>query len=139
MRVPRFTGIPPFSRRARYSETEDQSHSIPNSSSRLRAKLLPSSVTGAVELPQFPAISVVTPWRILLSALGLMMNDVSVWVCTSTNPGETSSPLASITFLASYFPSAPAFAILSPSTATSPRNQGFPEPSTILPPLITTV
>ena len=80
MRVPRFTGIPPFSRRVRYSETEDQSHSMPSSSSRLEAKLFPRSVTGAIEEPQFPASSVVTPWRILLSALGLMMNEASVWV-----------------------------------------------------------
>jgi len=133
MRVPTFTGMPPLSRRSRYSATLLQSQGMPSSSSLPPSKLFPSSVMGTTELPQLPTISVVTPCRILLSALGLMMKERSVWVWTSTKPGVISLPLASISTPASCSPRLPTAAILSPMTATSPLNQGFPEPSTILP------
>src|SRR5579871_1795469 len=45
-------------------------------------------------------ISVVTPWRTLLSALGLIGSVKSEWVLMSIKPGVTASPLASMTFAA---------------------------------------
>ena len=42
-------------------------------------------------------ISVVTPWRTLLSAFGLIGKVKSEWVLMSIKPGVTASPSASIT------------------------------------------
>ena len=45
-------------------------------------------------------ISVVTPWRTLLSALGLIGRVKSEWVLMSIKPGVTASPAASMTLAA---------------------------------------
>ena len=38
------------------------------------------SLTGALEIPQLPTISVVTPWRMVLSASRLACNVQSLWL-----------------------------------------------------------
>ena len=55
---------------------------------------------GATEKPQWPMISVVTPWRTLLSALGLIGKVKSEWVLMSMKPGATARPAASMVFAA---------------------------------------
>ena len=45
-------------------------------------------------------ISVVTPWRTLLSALGLIGSVKSEWVLMSMKPGATASPAASMVLAA---------------------------------------
>ncbi|CAB4681774.1 unannotated protein [freshwater metagenome] len=57
-------------------------------------------VMGALEKPQFPTISVVTPCRTVLWASGFTCIVKSEWLCGSTNPGETIKPVASISRLA---------------------------------------
>ena len=52
--------------------------------------------TGATENPQCPMTSVVTPWRILLSARGAYGSVKSECVLMSMNPGATTDPPASI-------------------------------------------
>ena len=54
-------------------------------------------MTGAYVQPQLPTTSVVTPWRIVLSAFGFARIDQSLWLCGSTKPGQTTRPPASIT------------------------------------------
>src|SRR6266851_3746227 len=46
-------------------------------------------------------ISVVTPWRTLLSAFGLIGRTKSEWVLMSMKPGVTVRPSATMTFFAS--------------------------------------
>ena len=53
-----------------------------------------ASETGAYVQPQLPTTSVVTPWRIVLSAVGFARIDQSEWLCGSTNPGQTTRPAA---------------------------------------------
>ena len=48
-------------------------------------------------------ISVVTPWRTLLSALGLIGSVKSEWVLMSMKPGATASPVASMVLPAGSF------------------------------------
>ncbi len=55
---------------------------------------------GATEKPQWPMISVVTPWRTLLSAFGLIGSVKSECVLMSMKPGATASPCASTVFRA---------------------------------------
>ena len=56
-----------------------------------------ASETGAYVQPQLPTTSVVTPWRIVLCAVGLVRIVKSLWLCGSTKPGQTTRPPASIT------------------------------------------
>ena len=60
--------------------------------SRLSSSTLPGR-QGATENPQWPMISVVTPWRTLLSALGLIGSVKSEWVLMSMKPGATARPV----------------------------------------------
>src|SRR5688500_20381795 len=63
----------------------------------------------------------------------------SLWLWGSTNPGQTTLPVASITRSAvAAAPSRPTSAILPPSIATSPRYGGLPAPSALHPPRIRT-
>src|SRR5689334_17881220 len=94
------------------------------------------SVTGAYVQPQLPTTSVVTPWRIVLSAVGLASRDQSLWLCGSTKPGQTMRPRASIVRRAAAPSSSPTAAMRSPSTATSARCGAAPLPSTTTPPWI---
>jgi hypothetical protein len=69
-----------------------------------------------------PTTSVVTPCRIVLSAVGLARIEKSLWLCGSTKPGQTIFPVASTTRVAvAPGPSRPTSAIVPPSIATSPR------------------
>src|SRR5579885_2450398 len=86
--------------------------------------------TGAYVQPQLPTTSVVTPCRIVLSAVGFARTVKSLWLCGSTNPGQSSRPAASIVRRAAAPSRSPTAAIRSPSTPTSPRKPGAPEPST---------
>lgn len=54
------------------------------------------SPTGQAELPQLPEMTVVTPCRSMLSAVGRSMIR-SAWVWTSMKPGLATSPPASMT------------------------------------------
>src|SRR3954451_14308388 len=92
-----------------------------------------ASDTGAYVQPQFPTTSVVTPWRIVLSAFGFARIDQSLWLCGSTNPGQTTRPRASITRSARVPFTGPTCSMRPLSIATSPRNGGFPLPSTTQP------
>src|SRR5258706_14999947 len=60
-------------------------------------------------------ISGVTPWRTLLSALGLIGNTKSEWVLMSIKPGVTASPPASTILAASGGRSRPIAAIWPPA------------------------
>src|ERR1700730_5137896 len=98
---------------------------------------LPGS-TGATEKPQWPMISVVTPWRTLLSALGLIGSVKSEWVLMSMKPGATASPRASMTFAASPGGSLPMAANRPAQMATSPGLPAAPVPSSRRPPRMRT-
>src|SRR5215475_6162728 len=74
-------------------------------------------------------ISVVTPWRTLLSALGLIGRVKSEWVLMSMNPGATASPCASITRVALSPRRGPIAAMRPSATARSPPTPGLPVPS----------
>jgi hypothetical protein len=54
------------------------------------------ALVGNGENPQLPVTSVVTPCKILLSALGSSSDVTSEWVWMSMKPGATTWPLASI-------------------------------------------
>jgi hypothetical protein len=83
-----------------------------------------------------PTTSVVTPWRIVLCAVGFASSDQSLWLWGSTKPGQTMRPRASIVCRAPAPSSSPTAAMRSPSTATSARVGGDPLPSTTSPPRI---
>src|SRR5438045_2269522 len=81
-------------------------------------------------------ISVVTPWRTLLSALGLIGKVKSECVLMSMKPGVTARPSASITLVAPCGTERPSAAIRPSRTATSPTSPGRPLPSIKVPPRI---
>src|SRR5437763_12500484 len=81
-------------------------------------------------------ISVVTPWRTLLSALGLIGSVKSECVLMSMKPGATARPSASITLAASSCRERPSAAIRPSRTAISPISPGRPLPSIKVPPRI---
>src|SRR5882724_920123 len=81
-------------------------------------------------------ISVVTPWRTLLSALGLIGRVKSEWVLMSMKPGATARPPASITLVASVSSSAPMAAMRPSRMARSPGLPAAPVPSSSRPPRI---
>src|SRR5438045_2870565 len=81
-------------------------------------------------------ISVVTPWRTLLSALGLIGKVKSECVLMSMKPGANARPSASITLAAPSGSERPSAAIRPSRTAMSPVSPGRPLPSIIVPPRI---
>src|SRR5580704_12135817 len=81
-------------------------------------------------------ISVVTPWRTLLSAFGLIGSVKSECVLMSIKPGATASPSASMIFRAASVPCAPTIAMRPPSMARSDAMPGLPAPSYKIPPRI---
>src|SRR5688572_12677716 len=81
-------------------------------------------------------ISVVTPWRTLLSAFGLIGNVKSECVLMSMKPGHTTSSEASMVFAADEPSPAPIAAMRPSRMPMSPANGGAPEPSTMRPPRI---
>src|SRR5262249_10948450 len=78
-------------------------------------------------------ISVVTPWRTLLSAFGLIGRVKSEWVLMSMKPGATARPSASITRIAVAARRGPIAAIRPSATARSPATPGLPLPSISMP------
>src|SRR5689334_12150061 len=91
-----------------------------------------SGLHGANVTPQLPSTTDVTPCQHDDVATGSQPTWASRWVWTSTNPGLTTRPSASIDSRPS--PSrSPTAAMRSPVTATSPRNDGRPVPSTTVP------
>src|SRR5690242_6929737 len=74
-------------------------------------------------------ISVVTPWRTLLSAFGLIGSVKSEWVLMSMKPGATASPCASIVRVAVPSRCGPIAAMRPSATARSPATPGLPLPS----------
>ena len=83
-----------------------------------------------------PTTSVVTPWRILLSASGFRGRVKSEWVWMSMKPGTTICPEASISRCASR-PSHSPTAVMRPFLiATSAHRAGVPFPSITCPPRI---
>ncbi len=91
-----------------------------------------SGLHGANVTPQLPSTTDVTPCQHDDDATGSQPTWASRWVWTSTNPGLTTRPSASIDSRPSPSTS-PTAAIRSPVTATSPRNDGRPVPSTTVP------
>src|SRR4051794_19689528 len=91
-----------------------------------------SGLHGANVTPQLPSTTDVTPCQHDDDATGSQPTWASRWVWTSTNPGLTTRPSASIDSRPSPSTS-PTAAIRSPVTATSPRNDGLPVPSTTVP------
>src|SRR5579871_3777454 len=81
-------------------------------------------------------ISVVTPWRTLLSAFGLIGRVKSEWVLMSMKPGATARPCASITRVALPATRGPTAAMRPSATARSPEMPGLPVPSISRPPRI---
>src|SRR5580700_6850426 len=80
-------------------------------------------------------ISVVTPWRTLLSAFGLIGSVKSEWVFMSIKPGATASPAASMIFRAVPAMPRPIAAMRPPAMATSsPAAPALPAPSNNIPP-----
>src|SRR5579862_7694471 len=99
---------------------------------------LPGSA-GATEKPQWPMISVVTPWRTLLSAFGLIGSVKSEWVLMSIKPGATASPAASMIFRAVPAMPRPIAAMRPPAMAkSSPAAAALPAPSNNIPPRMMT-
>src|SRR5215212_711073 len=74
-------------------------------------------------------ISVVTPWRTLLSAFGLMGRVKSECVLMSIKPGATARPAASIVLFASPARFGPMLAMQPAVIATSPGTPALPLPS----------
>src|SRR6202030_4072390 len=81
-------------------------------------------------------ISVVTPWRTLLSAFGLIGSVKSEWVFMSIKPGATTSPSASMIFFAASVPRAPTIAMRPSAMARSSATPALPVPSNKVPPRI---
>ena len=81
-------------------------------------------------------ISVVTPWRTLLSALGLIGSVKSEWVLMSMKPGATARPAASMVFAAGSSIGEPIAAIRPSLMATSAATPALPLPSNTSPPRI---
>src|SRR5580693_1197740 len=81
-------------------------------------------------------ISVVTPWRTLLSAFGLIGSVKSEWVFMSIKPGAIASPSASIVLSAEPVRPGPTAAMRPPAMARSPAMPGLPAPSYKIPPRI---
>src|SRR5262249_46605863 len=84
---------------------------------------------GGAEKPQWPMISVVTPWRTLLSAFGLIGRVKSECVFMSMKPGATARPSASITRVAPSVRRGPIAARRPSAIARSPATPGLPLPS----------
>src|SRR5580698_297011 len=80
-------------------------------------------------------ISVVTPWRTLLSAFGLIGSVKSEWVLMSMKPGATTRPDASMVLRAA-LAMCPTATIRPSLMATSPAAPGLPAPSNSIPPRI---
>ena len=89
---------------------------------------------GARLTPQLPVTTVVTPWLTLHAIPGSERTARSSWVWVSMKPGETTSPLASISRAARIRSSRPTAAIRSPATATSAVRRSAPVPSIRVPP-----
>ena len=83
-----------------------------------------------------PTTSVVTPWRILLSASGFRGRVKSEWVWMSMKPGATICPEASISRCASRSAQSPTAVMRPFLMATSARRAGVPFPSITCPPRI---
>ena len=96
---------------------------------------LPGSA-GATEKPQWPMISVVTPWRTLLSAFGLIGSVKSECVLMSMKPGATARPDGVDGFLGRAADDLPIAAMRPFSIARSPAAPAPPLPSNRVPPLI---
>src|SRR5437762_10168692 len=90
--------------------------------------------TGANVTPQLPSTTDVTPCQQEDVASGSQAICASRWVCTSTKPGVTYAPSASISRLP-FASTVPTSTTRSPSIATSARRGGAPVPSTNVPPL----
>ena len=101
---------------------------------RLRGGGGSQPVRGARLTPQFPVMTVVTPWLTLQAIPGSERTARSSWVWASMKPGETTRPLASISRSPRIASSRPTAKIRSPSTATSATRRGAPVPSTTVPP-----
>jgi hypothetical protein len=87
--------------------------------------------------PQLPANAVVTPWS-GEGVSALSQNTwASKWVCTSTNPGATSLPVAS-TVRAASASTVPIWTMRPSAIPTSARRRAAPVPSITSPPLMTT-
>src|SRR5579862_5303144 len=81
-------------------------------------------------------ISVVTPWRTLLSAFGLIGRVKSECVLMSIKPGATASPAASMIFRAPSAICGPIAAMRPSAMARSAATPGLPVPSYKIPPRI---
>ena len=91
---------------------------------------------GARVKPQLPMTTLVTPCQHEQVPRGSQKTWASMCVCPSTNPGATTWPSASITSRADSR-MRPIAAIRPPTTPTSPRYRGMPDPSITTPFLIT--
>ncbi len=118
---------------ARYAANEPK-RSPPGSATRLIGGTAVASPSGARLMPQLPTITVVTPWLTLGAMSGAASSRRSSCVCTSMNPGATTSPRASTTRAAGSAPSAPTAVMRPPLTATSAARRGPPVPSMTVPP-----
>ncbi len=96
----------------------------------------PPLATGAKVTPQFPKTTEVTPCQHEELAIGSQASWASKWVCTSTKPGVTILPSASISFFP-FSSTFPISTIRSSFTATSAVKAWEPVPSMTEPPLIT--
>ena len=87
------------------------------------------SGTGASEMPQLPATTVVTPWLTFGAISGADSIRRSSCVCASMKPGATIFPPRRSRLLARAPASSPMRAIGPPDTATSAANRGARVPS----------
>src|SRR6266545_3628577 len=126
------------STRRKYSPTVVQSTLMPYCRARSSTSLRASPTAGARPMPQFGKTCVVTPWRTALSAFGFTSSVMSECVCTSTKPGETTRPFASIVAFAFSPSSPPMCEMVSRVRPTSARYAGRPEPSAMRPPRMIT-
>jgi hypothetical protein len=123
--------MPCFSSRAKYSVKVFQSAPGPSRDPSVK----PSR--GAADVLS-PVMSSVTPCRTLLCAVPSVTSGISECVWRSINPGETTSPVASIVRVAERPASEPIDSTRPSRMPTSARTAAAPVPSRTSPPVIST-
>ena len=94
-------------------------------------------LAGANPTPQLPIATDVTPCRLDGASSGSHVAWPSKWVCTSTKPGVTTRPSASMTSAPVVSRLGPTAVITPSAMATSAERPGAPVPSTTVPPRTT--
>ena len=117
-----------------YSPNDDQVRFTARRASSRSSSASARPLTGALDPPQFPHTTRVTPMCSALSRASLTNIASSECEWMSMKPGATTCPAASVTRAPSAARSRPTAAIRPSRTSTSARRSGAPVPSTTVPP-----